>query len=668
MKEPLAQLQARFLRLLDGARLLSLDVFDTTLGRRCSAFPDVFLLMEEDLTREFGSCFKGFVAKRRAADRTARERIWSERQREEIDLSDIYRVLMEAHPDWPIDAEALAAREMGAESRLLYPIPLAAWMIREARNRGLQVVFTSDMYLPRAFCESCLRENGFTDFDAFFLSSEVGVLKFNGKLFDHLLVQTGIPASQVLHVGDNLRTDVQQPAAKGIRTLQVPLAEVPLVNHPLATVQPSDASPRRLLLGLAKAGARLELLAEDAFWFRIGYQIGGPLLTGYTRFIADRLAGRGLDKVFFLSRDGCILKQAYDRLAASRPDLPGSGYLYASRRALNFASLEALDPTTENWLAEGIHLRVEDFLRRINLEPEAHLDAIRSVGFSGPGQLVVEGADYTHLRELYRKLEPVLVAAAADEREAYLDYLEQEGAALQRPLVLVDVGWMASIQHSFRRLLRRRHPDIRLEGHYLGTYPEARGRADAGSLHACYLMEYGQPQQAMATIRHCVGLLEFFFAAPEKTFIRMERLPDGSLQPQFALQHENAEDLPALAGLHHGMLAYLDQALALNPVAPPVHDSAEVMALLHRLLAAPTSGEAARLGDIRYADGYGAFFHHAWMARPPRLSQLGFAKTAWKKAFKASHWPRGWVARLQPWERLLFRCLHPKPKFSKPYG
>lgn len=667
MDNSLAHLKARFLRLLEGAEVLSLDIFDTTLGRRCQEFKDVFRILEEQLVMDHGEVFRDFASLRSQADRRARERIWNERRREEIDLDDIYRVLAEMRPDWPLSPSEMAAREMGVEHRLLYPIALAKWMIAEARERGLRVVFTSDMYLPKSFCEMCLHEQGFTDYDAFFLSSEVGLLKYNGKLFDHALQTLGIEPGKMLHVGDNPRTDLQQPTRKGIRALQAPTPALPLARHPLKA-RPEADTRQRLLYGLARQGACLEGCQTDPFWFRIGYQIGGPLLAGYLQFIAGRLAGRNLGKVYFLSRDGYILKQAYDRLAEGRRDLPPSGYLYASRRALNFASIEQIDTAVENWLAEGIHLRVQDFLHRIGLDPLAHEADIRSAGFTGAEQVVVEGADYANLRKLYRLIEPSLLEAAREEREAYLDYLVQEGVHLKDPMVLVDVGWMASIQHSFRRLLRARFPDIHLEGHYIGTYPEARQRADAASQHACYLMQYGEPAAVMRTIRHCVGLLEFFFAAPERTFLRMRRNEQGRLEPEFAAAHENAADLPALEGIHSGMLTYLEEALKINPASPPVHQPEEIAGLLHRLLAEPTPEEATRLGDIRYADGYGAFFHHSWMARPASLREMGLNKAKWKKAFKASHWPKGWFTRLGRVERLLFRWMHPRPNFSKPYG
>lgn len=172
----------------------------------------------------------------------------------------------------------------------------------------------------------------------------------------------------------------------------------------------------------------------------------------------------------------------------------------------------------------------------------------------------------------------------------------------------------------------------------------------------------------MRTIRHCVGLVEFFFAAPEPTFLSMRREADGSLLPQFAPFHENARDLPALAMLHEGILEYVGHAAAIGKTYPFRVSPDWVLAFLHRLLAEPTREEANRLGDIQYADGYGAYFHHTQMAEAVDLRVFGLNKQRWKRAFKQSHWPKGFVMRLSPLGRWLFRRLHPRARFDKSYG
>jgi HAD superfamily hydrolase (TIGR01549 family) len=667
-------MKVRCARLLTQVDVLSLDVFDTVLGRRCARPDDVFTLLEDDLVASHGPAFVGFAQARRTVDSRARRLAWDERQAEEISLDDIYRLLCADHPVWPLLASQLAALEMQLERALLYPLPFARDLIATARTAGKRVILVSDMYLPEAFCRAVLADNGVTGFDAFFLSSTVGKLKHTGALFAHVVAELGVPPHRILHVGDNPHSDGVMAKQAGLRSLIIPkaldvLERLPANPWSAVAARGTLSGRESLLVGMSASGALGEDRMADPFWYRIGYQFGGPLIYGYVQHILAQLRGRDIPRLYFLARDGYILKQVYDKLAAGDPAYPPSTYLYASRRALNFASISQLDERSENWLVEGIRLTVGDFLRRVSLDPARFAAQIAACGFRGAEQPVVEGADYTNLRRLFRSIEPELVAAAAAERAAYTAYLQSKGVldTGPAPLVLVDVGWMTSIQHSFAKLLAPLRPELQIEGFYLGTYPEARARLTERSLHHHYLMAYGDPPATMASIRHCVCLLEFFFAAPEHTFIRMRQASDGRLSPEFAHFHENQADLPALAAIHGGVIDYVE---GLHNAAPAgiVIQPAEVMALLHRLLAAPTKLEAERLGNLHYADGYGSYFDHTRMAIPSGLRRLGLNKAAWKREFRLSHWPAGYAARLSRLERTLLKWLHPSAKYSKPHG
>lgn len=663
----------QFTSLLAQVDVLSLDIFDTALGRRCACPEDAFAIMEEELVAAHGTVFEDFALKRRNADTLARRRAWDSRQAEEINLNDIYSVLLEQNPAWTLDAEALSEQEMAVEDRLLYPLEGAAEMIRKARAAGRKVVFISDMYLPQAFCEQKLRDNGINDYDALYLSSTIGKLKHTGKLFEHVLQDLGIQPERILHVGDNPHSDVKQAEKLGMRTLLLDKAIDRLDRfsgnpwHDLR-VRPRRNSRESLLLGMSARGCLREDRMRDPFWFRIGYQVGGPLIYGYVRFLVGKLRGSGIPRVYFLSRDGYILKQVYEIITTGMDDCPKADYLHASRRSLNFASITELDPKTEDWLAEGINLTVADFLRRIGLDPGEHAAAIREAGFSGADQAVVGGHEYGFLRKLYHHILPAIRKAAEKERTTYLAYLRQKKVFDAKPFVMVDVGWMTSIQRSFEKLLHTVDPELEIEGYYLGTYPEAIQRAGPLSRHNHYLMAYGNPEAAMRTIRHSVCLVEFFFAAPERTFLYMEGGEESGFSPVLAPMHENEEDLPALAEIHAGVLEYTREILPAGPAPGPEIEPREVLALLDRLLANPTREEAERLGELKYADGYGSFFHHTCMARPGGLGKLGLSKRRWKREFKTTHWPKGYYSRLGKLEQFLFRRFHPAAKFSKPHG
>lgn len=55
-------------------------------------------------------------------------------------------------------------------------------------------------------------------FDAIAISDEIGIRKPRGEIFEAVLRELGVEACDVLHVGDNLKADVEGAASLGMRT------------------------------------------------------------------------------------------------------------------------------------------------------------------------------------------------------------------------------------------------------------------------------------------------------------------------------------------------------------------------------------------------------------------------------------------------------------------
>lgn len=666
-----------FKRLLAKVEVLSLDIFDTTLARRCAQPVDVFHELARRAVSRFGDEYGAFTAVRQEAEHRARGVAWETRRAEDTNLAEIYRQIGYLRADWEPMLAHLEAAELELEKSLLYPLPAAAEMIAAARAMGKRVIFISDMYLPKAFCEEVLRDNGFADYDHFFLSSADGLLKNTGNLFKHALEKLGCAASAVLHVGDNPEADGKQARRLGLRTYAVRKAidcldgfeRNPHAQH-LHMSAEQRGWGRSLLTGLSakycftgNGNPR-----QRGLWVDIGAQFAAPVLYGYVRYLVEQLAGKHCAKIYFLSRDGYILKRIYELITAARDDCPEAVYLQASRRALNFAAITELSERTLPWLMEGVNLTVGQFLQRIGLQPEAFAGAIRGCGFRDSDHRVVEGAEYGMLQQLYYQIAPQLLQAAAREREHYTEYLHSLGVFDQPEVVLVDVGWMTSIQHSLAAMIHARRPAAVVEGYYVGTYAEARFRATATSRHHSWLMHYGEPLATHAILRHCVPLLEFFFASPEHTLLCVQRSDDGALRTVHAPFHENEQDLPALEVLHETALNYTRDMVRVGPDGGPVLPVEAVVNVLERMLCAPTREEARALGRVHYADGYGAFFNHTLMGSCPGIRRLGLSKSAWKSDFKRCHWPKGYVVALGPFERWLFHRMYPNARYVKKIG
>ncbi|MCD8481408.1 MAG: hypothetical protein LR015_01250 [Verrucomicrobia bacterium] len=191
------------MRLLSRAEVLSLDIFDTTLARYCARPEDVVLELARRAVAQLGDSLQSFAEVRGEAEHRARRLAWERRQAEDTTLDEIYEQVGVLRADWEPWLNQLQRNELDLERSLLYPLPVAQAMISSARKLGKRVIFVSDMYLPKDFCEDVLRSNGFDDFDAFFLSSADGLLKQTGNLFKHVIRTLKCAPAAILHVGDN---------------------------------------------------------------------------------------------------------------------------------------------------------------------------------------------------------------------------------------------------------------------------------------------------------------------------------------------------------------------------------------------------------------------------------------------------------------------------------
>jgi hypothetical protein len=272
---------------------------------------------------------------------------------------------------------------------------------------------------------------------------------------------------------------------------------------------------------------------------------------------------------------------------------------------------------------------------------------IQAVGLQ-PDQIVSVGEDYDRLRALFRSLEPALLKLAAAERRLLADYWRQEGLFEQSHIGLVDIGWHGSLQESFARLMQEFGQDTPVTGYYLGTFPPARARTEAGAKHRAYLCEAGEPADRLAIIKSSVEIFEWLFCAPHPSVVGFQRSGTGQVQPKFESgEFEQARETTAMQ-VQAGALKFIEDALncfapGLNPPLIPV--GLEV-ALLDDLLKRPTAQEARLLGDLPHAEGFGGVTQVRSIAQPAAKLYHPIAWARLISGYRQAFWRRGYLCRL----------------------
>lgn len=615
------QTRKRFHVDLDGASVLSLDVFDTCLLRQVAHPTYVFDLIEQELAytgglQRFSGGSYGFCELRVRAESRARTRLSQSQKTPEVTLDEIYAELMRMTGMAMADASLLKDLELEFERRVIVPNPEILALARDAHERGLLVVYVSDMYLPSAVIAELLARSGFDVAPGHvFVSAEYRKAKWSGDLF-HIVANTlSIALRKFVHVGDNMEADVVAPRKLGIRSYHYEkLSERLLKEEASVRSQSSRAlqrPARSLSLGMRDAALSYDLVArscppgDDDFWFRLGYERAGILFLGFTTWLLQQCQRDNIDSVVFLARDGHIVKECFDTVCAWQGVTLPSLYMYASRRALVFPALMSVADGDIEFLGSGKYQDVATYLRRCGLEPDAYEREVLEAGFASVDQQLFTYEDWKQLRTLFQKLAPRILQATAAESKLALSYLDQLDIPKSGRLAVVDIGWHGTMQEALEKLLRLSGRSTTVTGYYVGLHPRAQKWLDRGQHMKGYLAHAGKPEDIYSWIYSCVELVEFLFLAPHGSTLGFVDV-DGTIHPRLEDNGWEADNVAKAARVRQGVRQFFEAVQPFVERFPHAElDPRGAFFPYAQVIMDPTAEEARLLGDLSHVEGFG---------------------------------------------------------------
>jgi predicted HAD superfamily hydrolase len=648
--------------LVEQAGYVSFDVFDTAVLRIVKEPADLFDLVERWYRITVGPLAFRFRVVRVESERLARERVWMRNGCTETTLDEIYKCMEEVSGVAHETAMALKDLEVATEVKGCTRNDEVYAIYRYCLEIMRPVVFVSDMYLPFEVVRQILHKCGYERFRYLFVSSALRATKSSGDLYECMLKELACRPQEILHIGDRYDSDVTMARRYGLATcLYEKCGErVRRLDHAKRHRLQRCASPgvgegsveasiysatilRRLLMN----GSTRHEESGDPFWYEFGYISAGILFSGFTTWLLARAVEDRVETLYFLSRDGQILKQVYDRLSPWVEHAPPSEYLYASRRALNVPAITELDERTMDFLVSGTStLRVAQFLERIGLDPSLLTRAVREAGFSSLDQRVRTGADYARLRTLFRSIADEIRRVAVGERPFILDYFRRVGILDRKRIGIVDIGWHGTLQDSISTLLSLSGRKIEIKGYYLGTFSKARAVCERGQEMATYLCEHGEPESRHAIIKLCVELFEFLHLAPHGSVLRFA-LRNGHVGPVLEENDFEGPKMAKASAVQRGALDFVQdfgavwQQFRFLSIPPDL-----ALQPLGEVLRDPTLTEAVMLGDLEHAEGFGNVYEQRYIAKPPGLLTALFNPRSLFDRYQQAFWKTGYTKRL----------------------
>lgn len=380
---------------------------------------------------------------------------------------------------------------------------------------------------------------------------------------------------------------------------------------------------------------------------KLGYEVIGPLCYSFARWLTVQAKEAGIKNLFFLSRDGWLLKQAFDLLPSEVTAGITSHYLYSSRRAVWFASLKEDTPDDEFYeILSGAspYLPVKAYLLRLFMEPSDYMDEIKNAGFQDENCEVINASDRRKLYLLLDSLRPTIVAMAAKERADYLAYLQLSGVLDDPKPGLVDVGWTGSVLKYTRSLVKDSGSSADLYGYFIGVGANAHkkyGFNKGECLHG-YLFDFDD--ESHAEIRKYFFIIEKFLSPNAPSLMKMGRTDDGlGFKPIYA--QGQTEAVPRSSTVQKQALKFVADRAAAG--AEGVADQSLFLPQLKKVLTNPEPGVARLLSQYSYSFDFGYYRAPATYAKTQSPGFYLRHPVQLLKDYRRALWKPGYVA-LQP--------------------
>lgn len=638
----------------------SFDVFDTVLTRAVAEPRGVFMAMRESI-KDRGipeELVRGFEKHRMSAEAASREGAVGR----ETDLPRIYRRLADSFGLSPAQTEFLMTAELETELEYCRAVPETLRRIKDLRDSGKRVVFVSDMYLSSREMGRIFAAKGIPyDEGSIYVSCEHGAGKSNG-LFSKVLEKERCAPSGLEHVGDNFDVDVLPARRLGARALHFTDCHLNRYEKVWAAAgtdgeplfwQELAAVSRLARLALAGRPARERSMGE------LFASLAGPVFFFYVLWVVRRARESGVERLYFLSRDGRVLLRIAEELQRRLGLSLELRYLNVSRQALAMPSFSSVDDFALGWmLGSGDVFSPAGFSRRAGIDvKEMASDFERFTGKrlnAGESRFRsdTEFARFLNSPDFLEKLRK----RAAALRTPAAAYLRREGVGDAKRWALVDLGWKGTIQGAIGRILalEGKGGPFEVRGYYLGTLAPSE---DASAAMEHFLFDGSRCPSPP------IDLTEILASANHG----MVSGYDSEGRPLFRDYDTASFEAAGILGLEAAAAAYLDAFAWRRLDRAAAVSSDEVFGRFDRAMRLlydnPSREEAEALGDWPFSSEQS----EAVMAPfAPPVSVRRFLRyvigegpsraVADHKRILRSDWPEGSLARSGPAARALYRA------------
>lgn len=629
------------IRKVKNYKTVSFDIFDTLLKRNVDNPTDVFALVEHKTK------IMDFQKKRIEAERRARE-ITKDREVTLIEIYEQLSGLSESQKKNALESELSVEEDLLTINTEIYAV--YTWCIENDK----QVFITSDMYLPKDFIEIVLEKNKITGYKKLYLSCSYKKVKSDGSLFWVLMQENNVQPEEIIHIGDSKEGDYRQPQKIGINSIQIP-RYYKKSNYDYSFNDKQKESLVNCFIN------NTEPVGFDEYQ-KFGYECFGPFLWGYVNWIYKSLRKNDIKKVYFFSRDGLIMKKAFDT-CFSDSDIE-SRYLEVSRRSLRVPILwmDCKFTTVLNMISPSKLIPLKTVFDGVGLNMDDYTDLIIKKGMQ-PND-VFDRSDIVSNRsllDLYEQLIPDIIENSKREYDLLVKYINQN--ELRGKFAIVDIGWSGGMQRYLEQTLSKLNIGHEVVGFYTGVAAYFKRNADVlpGINLNGYVFDFKNDTHAKDRRSGFVGLFESLFLEQGGSVKNYHMIGDtlkaARYEYEYIVDGKPTDEYLKIKAIQECALQFVEKASHNHALKELDFSAEELFSGIYQVGARPNKESIRMFSDLSFYDEG----ETQKLAAPQKLLYYAVHPKDFKMDFLKSRWKIGFLKRLLkiglPYEKIYYKLL-----------
>lgn len=597
--------------------IVSFDIFDTLLKRNVENPFQIFSLLEEKAVRQYGEDFQNLRQERIQAEKNARTKINGE-----VTLDQIYNEL----PLGTVEQRAwLKQQEIDLELKYCTQNTVITDVYAKCLEEGKRVIIVSDMYLPKEVLVQMLHNIGISSYEGLWVSNESGLTKSEGTLFAKVTSDLNVVPELVVHIGDNKKSDFLNAKKAGWHAL--------LINTQQRNLNYFNRPRRTLNDNIAFAFTNNNIVNEKNE-NKLGFETMGPLLYGFSKWLEQQFRNENISQAYFLSRDGLIMKKAFDLLENAEIE---THYLYASRRALQVPIL-AYDEIGYQDFIKRIHwpskVKLRYYLYCLGIDNNEMFQKVTqqfnvTLEYQVERQQLTTSTVFKNIFESERKY---IKENATVEKEALVKYFQRE--KLQGKVALVDIGWHGNMQVNLENILNMEGINNDIYGYYIGVKPDDNHGKQVRMKG--YIFDVGCNQEIYDDEKQINGMFEQMFMADHGSVKCMRQSNQDIVPVLYSKEQKDKLQRQLISNYQQGALNYVEKLgkeLHVAQLSPTFAVDAALQQFLN-----PNYNDAISWGSLNFKD-----VGTKKMIAKTAVGNYIFHWKTFLKDYKNSFWKQGFI-------------------------